>query len=816
MKIFKIENVWDAVTKWCLYAAVFLTPLIFLPWTLYPLSLNKQFVFITLLMLALVSWFIKSITKGELVCARSHLSLIVFVLVIFTIFSAWFSGGRTVSFMGANGGEVDTFMAIFGFGLLYFLLASTLRSEKEIKKVFNLFLVSAAIVLIYSFLQMLGWHLLPFLITKNAAFNPIGTTNALGVFLGLIFVMTIALFHRGGDELGASTKGALGLFSAALFITLFLIGYWPVFVGLILATIVLVVVNIKSNKFLLPFSILAISVFILLVNVGFIRFRLPIFNLPGEITPSLSASWKIATNTLQDGAKNFVLGSGPATYQYQYGLFRDTSLNATPFWNLRFAQGYNTFMTHLVNWGFLGTLLFALFLILILATVVGMLGRGTHSLTVSAIEIGLLYLVLMFFFYPQNFVLYFALFMLIGLLVGSVAADHNHYQIFSLVGSPQKTFIFSLVMMVLIMLATSLLYINSQRYLGAIYFARGAAIANTTGDIDQATPHLLSGLDLDPKNDTYLQTLATAFLVKVSNILNNPEISPTDLQTEFSRNVGAAIETARQSVQVNSLNSLNWLGLARVYESVILLVPGAADQAFAAYAETAKLEPNNPLIYSGLGRAHLAASDRYAQEISAVSGDNVKAKELKEKRDEEYSEAIANFDKALSLKSDYAPAHFSLVQVFDRQGKTEEAITRAEKLRVSVLADGDPSNDVGILFQLGLLHYQANRLNKAREMLEGAIELSPDYSNARYFLGLIYDRQGEISNAVEQFEKIAKLNSDNQEVKKIISNLRSGRSALSGIAGGEAQDRRRAPIEERNQEVIPTPAPAPAPASSKE
>jgi len=778
-----------------------LTPLLFLPWTLYPLSLNKQFVFITLILLALVSWFIKGITKGELVCARSPLNLLVFILVVFAVLSAWFSGGRTVGFMGVNGGEVDTFLAIFGFSLLYFLLASNLRAEKEIKKVFNLFLVASAIALVFGILQMLGWHLLPWLFTSNVAFNTIGTTNALGIFLGLTFVMILSLFYRGTEEMSAAVKGVLGVFGVILFVIVFLIGYWPIFIGLILATITLVVPNIKTNRFVLPFIILAISIFVLLVNIGLVRFRLPVFTLPAEVTPSLSASWKIATNTLQGGAKNFILGSGPATYQYQYSSFRDASLNATPFWNLRFAQGYNAFMTHLVNWGFFGALLFALFLIAILVTVVRVIGKGHQSSVASALTIGLLYLILMLFFYPQNFVLYFTLFTLTGLLVGLVAVEHNRYQTLSLVGSPQKTFVFSLVMMVLIMLATSLLYINSQRYLGAIYFARGANIANTTGNIDQATPFLLSGLDLDPKNDVYLQTLATAFLIKVSNVLNRTDIAQAELQTEFSRNVGAAIETARQSVQVNPRNSLNWLGLARVYESIILLVPGAAEQAFLAYDEAIKLEPNNPLIYSGLGRAHLAAADRYTREGTS--------KELKEKRDKEYSEAIINFDRALGMKPDYAPAHFSLVQVFDRQGKTEEAIARADKLRVAVLADRDPNNDVGILFQLGLLHYQVDRLSKAREMFEGAVELSSDYSNARYFLGIIHDRQGEKSKAIEHFERIAKLNPDNEEVKKILANLRGGRSALSGITG-EVQDRREAPIEEKEKEILPKPVPAPA------
>ncbi|GAI09342.1 unnamed protein product, partial [marine sediment metagenome] len=65
--------------------------------------------------------------------------------------------------------------------------------------------------------------------------------------------------------------------------------------------------------------------------------------------------------------------------------------------------------------------------------------------------------------------------------------------------------------------------------------------------------------------------------------------------------------------------------------------------------------------------------------------------------------------------------------------------------------------------------------------LERAVELSPAYSNARYFLGLIYDRKGKTQEAIKQFEVIAGLNPENQEVKKILSNLKAGKPALEGI-----------------------------------
>jgi tetratricopeptide (TPR) repeat protein len=100
--------------------------------------------------------------------------------------------------------------------------------------------------------------------------------------------------------------------------------------------------------------------------------------------------------------------------------------------------------------------------------------------------------------------------------------------------------------------------------------------------------------------------------------------------------------------------------------------------------------------------------------------------------------AKENFQKAIELKSDYLPSHF----------------------------------------QLGILYYNENQIEEAKNEFLKAISIDQNYSNARYFLGLIYDKEGKKDLAIEQFEKIEKLNPENQEVKRILENLREGKSAL--------------------------------------
>ncbi|MDP2946205.1 MAG: tetratricopeptide repeat protein, partial [bacterium] len=103
------------------------------------------------------------------------------------------------------------------------------------------------------------------------------------------------------------------------------------------------------------------------------------------------------------------------------------------------------------------------------------------------------------------------------------------------------------------------------------------------------------------------------------------------------------------------------------------------------------------------------------------------------------------------------------------------------------------------LFQLSFLYYKNDQFDQSKPVFERTVELSPNYSNARYFLGLIYDREATgKAEAIKQFEKIAELNPDNNEIKQILVNLKAGKAALFGIAppAPAPQNRAEAPVSE--------------------
>ena len=253
------------------------------------------------------------------------------------------------------------------------------------------------------------------------------------------------------------------------------------------------------------------------------------------------------------------------------------------------------------------------------------------------------------------------------------------------------------------------------------------------------------------KQDEYYRALAELGLVSLNQLVTSKDIPADKAIALFKDNFSATVAYAREAARINPADPVNWMQLGRVYESVVALKVEKADEAaLNSYAEAFKVSPLDPSPF--------IASARVAMQAKKTD------------------DARKYLQGALNIKSDFADALFMLSQIEVQAGNLKEAILRTEQI-----ASVSPNN-FGIFFQLGLLQYQNNNFNAARIAFERAVGLNNDYANARYFLGLIYDKQGLKEKAIEQFAQIQKTNPDNEEVKKILSNLKNSRSALAEIA----------------------------------
>ncbi len=344
------------------------------------------------------------------------------------------------------------------------------------------------------------------------------------------------------------------------------------------------------------------------------------------------------------------------------------------------------------------------------------------------------------------------------------------------------------------------IYGEVQRYRAALKVNDAVSNLQSGGSVDQTVQLLSDAVSIDYLNDRYFRFLAQGRLLKVQALINESfkQDPSATLQADFQKEVENAVIAFQRSIQLNPIESFNYRTAGALYENIISLSISGADQmAFTYYAQATKFDPLNPLILVELARSYMVAADVRQATLnrSGIARDRVR--ELTGEREQALQRANEALKVSISLKRDFASAHFLLSQVALRQGKQNEAIKNLEEAAKSA------PKDIGIIFQLGVMYYQNRQYGNAEEAFGYAVSINPDYSNAKYFLGLLLDRRGEKESAIKQFEQIAKLNSDNQEVKQILENLRAGRGALSNVSPPEPQDRKDAPISEGGKEKTP-------------
>lgn len=682
MKI-SLETICDAVTKWSLRAVFFLTPIFFLPLTPYPVDLNKQFVFMTLTLIATIAWLVKCVKRGKIEYAKNYAGVPLIALVIFVIISAFFSGARSISLMGSTGGEVDTALAVIGFALFYFLISVSFRDKSDIKGAFVALIASGSLAVVYVIAQTLG---------LAVSFNPVGTMNAFGLYAGFVGVLAFGISQYA--PVMRRTRIVTGIIAAVSLILVFLIGYWASFIALILAVSLLVFFSVRiedkkdaRRKNFAALAVITASVCMLVLATGVVSVPVPRIAAAPEVAPSMGASLRIAAATARGGAKNFIFGSGPSTYQYEYVAHHDASLNQTLFWNVQFTQGFNGILTALVSWGIFGTILFLLFVGVIVHMAIRLArNRRMDHVTATAVALAA-YASITLFLYPQNFVLQFLFFASAGIIAAISSEGKNGYGI--------VTMRLGVVAMFAIALALGLLYVNGRRYVAGVQFGRGIALAAETKDISKALPFLVSGSRLDPRSDAYLGVLASAYLVQANTLAAEAGTNPAaDLRKQVADAISTAVAAAERATQVNPVSAANWIALAQVYEAVAPFNAGVASSVLPVYSKAASLDPVNPAIPLYIGNAHRAA--------------------------EEYAAAEEAYGKALALKPDYLQAQFALGALHYQLGHFGKARDIFEK------AVGISPDYANALYFLGLSYEKLGNRAGALAALERVAQLNPE------------------------------------------------------------------------------------------
>lgn len=768
-KSFDAVKTLDSISKYSIYLLVFLLPIFFLPFTANVLDFNKQALLLVLVFVSLFSYMIKSLIAGKIVYKTTiiHFVLAIFFLVVLisTALSLWKYG----SFWGWPQSTGESLATLIGF-LILFLLTTSIFAKKEIIKVLSFFSISGVIACFIGLLQLFSRFIFPFSFTKIVSFNTLGSINSMALFASflvpiiIVFLMTAKKYWK--------ILSLIGL--VILLLLLVLVNFRTAWWSLIIGSALLMVLGVQkkdlfdSRWIILPMFLLAISLFFLFFNIRVVGF----IQKPIEVSLTQKATLGIALKSLRD---NPVFGSGPGTFVYDFSRYKNENFNQTQLWNVRFEGGSSKILTMLATTGVLGLLSFLALIAFFLLAGVKYFSKeikkeDSSGLLVLGVFASMCSLIVGYFLYNSILSIDFSFFLLLALAVALTAEARKEI---TLKPSSLPTLGVTFAFTIIFIFGLGILILEGQRYVGEVSYAKGLAYWQK-GEEVQGQLSLERAVSINPKPDLYFRDLSQIYLQRLSAELKRTDISKEDITKNAQLLVNNAINAARIATELNPKNPSNWSVRGFVYQNLIGVVPDVKDLALKMYDEAINLEPSNPYLYTQKG-------------LSLVKEASLLTKDQEVQRTALYSDAQTQIEKAIGLKDDYAAARFQLAMLFQVQGKSEQAITGLENTRKYA------SQDVGLAFQLGLLYYQSKDYEKAQGELERAVSLDPKYSNALYFLGLVYDQLGQRQKAIEMFTAVLDLNPENEEVAKILSNLKAGKKALDGLV---AEKPATAPIKE--------------------
>ena len=764
-----------------LYGFVFLFPLFFLPFTLDLLEVNKQTLLLLCVCVATLLWFGSILANKTVTFRLTWMNWMPMLFALALGVSAWFSLSPFNSWIGSSGTEYTSVMTIGALCLLFFLLTQTIDKADQYKKLFFFAMGGSVLTGIIAILSIGSISVFPFLhLTPQMMFNTVGTLSSLAVFLIVMCVFLLGNFfvlnaEKTGHDLSLRAI-AISVFTIVLlletFFLLLALNYGWLWFLLIFGFGIQFAFLFFRSKSIVSISKLLLPVAMMLFGLLFwIGLPSPLSTkLPVEVSLNFGMSLDILQKTFAQ--HSFIYGTGPGTYAINYSAYHGDSINQTNFWNTRFDRATSFVLTLATESGILG---FIAYLLLVVGLCLFALFRiirekqDNESQEIAHLFLPWFTIVLASFLFPFNMTLMILLFVLSGLLAfrlvkkeKNIAFAHSSLLAF---GSSALFILFTLALFFGIFLAT-------ERYAAEIAYAKAVRSDRANMDVKTLVTQLDRAATLNQYDDGAYRNLAEALILRVNEELKS---APTNSQLNDSSKkyiqslVAAAVNAAVHATDLSPFNVTNWLVRGEVYRSLASVVPHAADFSRDAYKRATQLEPNNPNNWMELGKTYLIAAD--AAQALTVAKDTKIADTSKKEVKTALENAQVSFEKAIVLKSNFAPAHFQLGLVFKREGKLDQAIGKIENVAQY------NTSDVGVAFELGVLYLQRNGsddLARAQNAFQHVISLTPSYSNAHWYLASIYEKQGKHDLAIKEIETVAKLNPGNQIVKARLDKLRIG------------------------------------------
>ena len=129
--------------------------------------------------------------------------------------------------------------------------------------------------------------------------------------------------------------------------------------------------------------------------------------------------------------------------------------------------------------------------------------------------------------------------------------------------------------------------------------------------------------------------------------------------------------------------------------------------------------------------------------------------------------AVQNYEKALSIKPDYAKAHYNLGSALQELGKLHDSVKSYENSIALEPENAQAHNNLAIVLR------ELDQLEEAESSCRKAIVLDPEYAEAYSSLSVILYANGDLNSALESIEKAYSINPKIKIIKLLLAVLKS-------------------------------------------
>ncbi|EKE19398.1 MAG: TPR protein [uncultured bacterium] len=762
----RLVKILDGSFSFCLALLFLGLPIFFTTMTFQGIAFEKVLYFYLFVLLMLVIWVTKSVVLGEMKIRRTPLDVPILIVAAAYIISAIFSVDRWHSFWGFFG---DPSRGILTMGALlvgYILITSNFNEKRLWYSIYSI-VFSNALLVIWMTVVLLGIKFVPEAIAVKLPLNPFGSIAGASIFFGMMIpVLMIAVFHSASvDVKNRIRKNVIPvIFVLILLLNIFLLSMLYSFVpriavlvgvGFFLIYVLAQLVQLEKKWSWLPlFVFVAILSIILIGKTSLVRVQLPI-----EATPNFALSWQVTKNAL---VENLLTGSGPATFGYDFSRFKPQEFNLNPLYNLRFYQGSGLMFEFFATLGILGGLSFSLLIVTFVSVVVYLLSKQKQFNKINSLGLvaaSFMFLVAAMTSQVEGIIL------ILGALVCSLAiatitlesrSQENCINL-SLKASPKYALSLAFVFMIVSAGVVFMVVFLGKSFMADTY--AGKAVQSKNVNEEGSIEDMTKAIQMFGYEGRYYTRLAQDYMVLANNeFLKEEKDRNAEALKQYLTN---SIVAAKAGVEKMPNDVLSQEVLAQVYENATFYIPQSAVLARESYERALELEPHSAQFLVKLGQIKEV-------DVSAKQGDEQK---------QLLNEVKELFEKAIAEKKDYAPAHYQLALAREALGDLDGAIVDISN---AVMIDG---SNVNAVYNLGRLHQRRGKdedLAVAKQVYDKILEANTGDINTRLSLGLLYEKQNKMNEAIEEYNFILTnlpTNTGDEvrtKLQKMISNAQAG------------------------------------------